>query len=58
MQDVVIYAADDAVVEEFLDRVWSEEVERENLAALYSRIANSIAFVNREEPDVIARLCP
>ena len=58
MRDVVIYDADDAVVEEFLDRVWSEEVERENLAALYSRIANSIAFVNREEPDVVARLCP
>ena len=58
MQDVVIYQADDALVEDFLDRVWSEEVERENLAALYSRIANSIAFVNREEPDVIARLCP
>ena len=58
MRDVVIYQADDAIVEDFLDRVWSEEVERENLAALYSRIANSIAFVNREEPDVIARLCP
>ena len=57
MQDVVIYEADDAIVEDFLDRVWSEEVERENLAALYSRIANSIAFVNREEPDVIAKLC-
>ncbi|KAI0217964.1 hypothetical protein LSAT2_030302 [Lamellibrachia satsuma] len=58
MHDVVIQQPDDAIVEDFLDRVWSRDVERENLAALYSRIANNIAFVNAEEPDVLARLCP
>ena len=58
MHDVVIQQPDDAIVDDFLDRVWSRDVERENLAALYSRIANNIAFVNAEEPGVLAQQCP
>lgn len=57
MYDVAFEEPDDAIVEDFLDRVWGQDVEKENLAALYSRIANNIAFVNTEEPDLIARLC-
>ena len=55
--DVAIDEPNDLIVEDFLDRAWGRDVEKENLAALYSRIANNIAFVNAEAPDLIARLC-
>ena len=57
VNDVVIDEPNDVIVEDFLDRVWGQDVEKENLAALYSRIANNIAFVNAEASDLIATLC-